>query len=268
MIRHATAEDTAALAALYAECFPDSPGFRRRVFELIYPNCETLVWADEADGSISSMVFLPQLRLSDGRTAGYIYALCTRPQRRGRGLMTQMLDAAHRLCAARGNPLTLLVPASARLFETYARFGYAPLSFLNCFEVSAGNGPALRRAVPADFQRIDRIYRAQSPGQLRLVRPALLYQTLDALYGGNGGGFYVNDSGGYVFIDAEDGITVREAAALDDLPSLLRAVPPLFGLDRVVCRLPAASGTPYVCARNFWPDGVFPSVSLINLLFD
>lgn len=268
MIRPATTGDAPALAALYAECFADNPGFVRRVFELIYPRCETLVWEDEADGTLCSMAILPQFRLSDGRTAGYIYALCTRTQCRGRGLMIRMLDAAHRLCEARGDNFTLLVPASQKLFETYARFGYAPLNFLDSFEISAGEGPVLRRATAIDFQRIDRIYRTQSAGQLRIFRPSILYRTLDALYHESGGGFYVGGNGGYVFIDAEDGITVREAADLSDLPALLRAVPSLFGVERVSCRLPAASGTPYVCARGLGAGDAFRVFPLINLLFD
>lgn len=269
MIRPATADDAPALAALYAECFHDRPAFVEQVFQRIFPHCETLLW-EEASGSPSpsAMTILPQLRLSDGRMSGYIYALCTRPQCRGRGLMTRMLDAAHRLCEARGDQCTLLVPASPALFTTYARFGYAPLNFLNSFEIAAGDGPVLRRAVPSDYQRIDRIYRAQSAGRLRVSRPALLYRTLDMLYGGRGGGFYVSDNGGYVFIDAEEEITVREAGTLEDCSALLRAVPALFGRERVRCRLPSGSGVPYVCARGFYTNPPLPAPALINLLFD
>ena len=50
MIRHATAEDAAALAALYAECFSDSPGFTRRVFEPVsYTHLD--VYKRQIDGS-------------------------------------------------------------------------------------------------------------------------------------------------------------------------------------------------------------------------
>lgn len=265
MVRHADPSEAAAMMALYAQCFPDSDSFRTGVFTHVLPLGDTLI-AQDADGKPAAMVLLPQFRLSDGQTVGYLYALCTRPDCRGQGHMAALLDAAHQVCAARGDIWTMLVPATAALAETYGRFGYAPISYLRESTVLAHAFPTvcpvLRQAVPADYPQIDRLWRTAG-AHACLPRPMTLYHTLDLLYGPAGGGFYLC-GGSYVFVDAEESVTIREAVACDgDLSSLLRAVPNHFGLAQVRCRLPSDSGRPYVYAR-----GATSVPMRLNLLFD
>lgn len=264
-VRRADSSDASAMSALYAQCFPDSAAFRAGVFSHVLPLGDALL-SEDTDGSPAAMVLLPQFSLDSGQTVGYLYALCTRPDCRGQGHMTALLHAAHRVCAERGDVWTMLIPATASLAQTYARFGYAPVGFLREYTVSALSAstvcPPLRRAGEADYPQIDRLWR-MSGSQVRLMRPMSLYRTLDRLYGASGGGFYLC-GGGYVFLDAEEDLTVREAVASDgDLLSLLRAVPNRFGLSQVRCRLPSDNGSPYVCARG----ASFVSGAL-NLLFD
>ncbi len=264
-VRRAEASDVAAMTALYAQCFSDSSAFRAGVFTQVLPLGDALL-SEDAAGKPAAMVLLPQFSLSSGQTVGYLYALCTRPDCRGQGHMTALLHAAHRVCAERGDIWTMLIPATASLAQTYARFGYAPVGFLRECTVSAPPistvCPPLRRAGEADVPQIDRLWR-MSGSQVRLARPMSLYRALDRLYGASGGGFYLC-GGGYVFLDAEGPLTIREAVALDgNVAALLRAVPNHFGLAQVRCRLPSCDGTPYVYARG----ASFVSGSL-NLLFD
>ncbi len=92
-----------------------------------------------------------------------------------------------------------------------------------------------------------------------------MYAALDALYGNSGGGFYLCRCGGYVFLDAENELTVREAVVPNggDLSLLLRAAASHFGRSSIRCRLPADTGIPFVYAR-----GCCPSPTRFNLLFD
>jgi predicted acetyltransferase len=57
---------------------------------------------------------------------GYVCGVCTRPAERGKGLMTRLMQEAMRVMCERRYALTALIPASAWLFDYYARFGYVP----------------------------------------------------------------------------------------------------------------------------------------------
>ncbi len=268
MIRPAGPGDIAAMTALYTRCFGDSSAFTDAVFRHVLPMGDALV-DEDPHGALAAMALVPQLPVSTGETAGYVYALCTRPESRGHGCMKRLLNAVHQFSDARGDAFTLLIPATPLLAGTYTHFQYAPVGYLRESTVLAHAFPTvcptLRRATPADYPCINRLWRTSAGQRPSICRSADMYCTLDALYGNAGGGFYLCRCGGYVFLDAENELTVREAVVPNggDLSLLLRAVASHFGRSSIRCRLPADTGKPFVYAR-----GRCPSPTRFNLLFD
>ena len=268
MIRPAGPGDIAAMTALYTRCFGDSSAFTDAVFQHVLPMGDALL-DEDPHGTLTAMALVPQLPISTGETAGYVYALCTRPEARGNGCMKRLLNAVHQFCDVRGDAFTLLIPASPLLARTYTHFQYRPVGFLRESTVLANAFPTvcpiLRRATAADYPCINRLWRSSAGQRPLICRSAEIYSTLDALYGSAGGGFYLCGCGGYLFLDAENEPTVREAVVPNgsDLSLLLRAAASSFNLDRIRCCLPADTGKPFVYAR-----GRCPSPTRFNLLFD
>ena len=249
MLRISRETDRAGMAALYQRCFDDEPGFAERVFDRVWKPSEALVY--ELDGKIVSMVLLPSFRLSENGRCGYVYALCTAPEYRGRGIMAEVLNGAHALCADRGDRFTLLVPAEGSLFSLYARFSYKPLVFVGeSVYAHAVPAKALERARREDFAEINRLYERAFSGGDHILRDGADYETLSLLYGFGGGGFFVGDCG-YVLADiTPSGAAVREAVPTGGLNELLSGACVALGVSSLELRLPASSGRPYGCVRN------------------
>ena len=182
--------------------------------------------------------------------------------------MTKLLDYAHTHCKRRGDGFTMLVPATENLFPLYARFSYRPGFFMkkSVFRAEKISG-RLKKAGVSDFEFINSLYENHFSAGEHIERDRALFSALDALYGADGGGFYVGESG-YVLIETNSGkITVREACPAGSLSELLSHAAATFETPELFCRLPAQSGEPYGCIRSItgeMPEKLF----LFNLLFD
>lgn len=62
-----------------------------------------------------------------GVRGAYFFALATRPEARGRGLMAGLMAGAERRAAEAGLGFACLIPASRSLFDYYGRLGYETL---------------------------------------------------------------------------------------------------------------------------------------------
>lgn len=86
--------------------------------------------AEEGSKAIGHLQF-PQLALSLGEVtlpAGYVLAVCTHPDHRGKGIMRPLLQEALRREKARGDVASVLLPAEDWLFRYYTSVGgYAPI---------------------------------------------------------------------------------------------------------------------------------------------
>lgn len=86
--------------------------------------------AKEGSKAIGHLQF-PQLSLSLGEEilpAGYVVAVCTHPDHRGNGIMRPLLQEALRREKARGDVVSVLLPAEEWLFRYYTSVGgYAPV---------------------------------------------------------------------------------------------------------------------------------------------
>ena len=86
--------------------------------------------AEEGSKAIGHLQF-PELALSLGEAtlpAGYVLAVCTHPDHRGKGIMRPLLHEALRREKARGDVVSVLLPAEEWLYRYYSSAGgYAPV---------------------------------------------------------------------------------------------------------------------------------------------
>lgn len=86
--------------------------------------------AEEGSKAIGHLQF-PELTLSLGEAtlpAGYVVAVCTHPDHRGKGIMRPLLQEALRRETARGDVVSVLLPAEDWLYRYYTLVGgYAPV---------------------------------------------------------------------------------------------------------------------------------------------
>ncbi|MBR4941178.1 MAG: GNAT family N-acetyltransferase [Clostridia bacterium] len=240
--------DREEIFSLLLACFPeDSRAFLEAVTEKVFTPEESL--GIRVGGKIAVFVLLPRFQLSDGRSFGYVYCLCTDENFRGRGLMRKLLARGEELCLARGDSFTALIPADEKLALTYQRLGYVPISYC---EKKSGLSSAIggRKATSEDIPLLNSLYEAEFGSALHIRRSPQLWQKLMELYGADGGGIFT-DGRTYVFAEKrEKGFCIREKAGET----------PDFSRD---CLLPAKSGIPRVLARGYTGE-----VPLLNLLFD
>lgn len=109
---------------LWQLCFGDSDEFLDRYFERLYRE-EDVLLAEEGSTAIGHLQF-PELSLSLGEEtlpAGYVVAVCTHPDYRGKGIMRPLLQEALRREKARGDVVSVLLPAEDWLYRYYTSVG-------------------------------------------------------------------------------------------------------------------------------------------------
>ena len=114
---------------LWQLSFGDTDEFLDRYFDRLYRE-EDVLLAAEGRKAIGHLQF-PQLTLSLGEEtlpAGYVVAVCTHPDHRGKGIMRPLLHEALRREKARGDVVSVLLPAEDWLYRYYTSVGgYAPV---------------------------------------------------------------------------------------------------------------------------------------------
>ena len=125
-IRRTKGEDSRRLWQL---CFGDSDEFLDRYFSLVYRE-EDVLLAYDGSKAVGHLQF-PKMALSLGEETlplGYVLAVCTHPDHRGKGIMRPLLHEALRREKARGDVASVLLPAEDWLFRYYTSVGgYAPV---------------------------------------------------------------------------------------------------------------------------------------------
>jgi predicted acetyltransferase len=113
------------LAQLWQLCFGDPMEYIHHFFERKFDPSKTLVyWSDHR--IVSVVYMLPASIYLENRhePVQYIYAVCTHPDYRKRGIMEQMMEYACDEAAAAGQRFSTLLPASDPLYDYYGRLSY------------------------------------------------------------------------------------------------------------------------------------------------
>lgn len=125
MITFATDALIPELKRLWSTCFDDSDAYVDLYFRHRYRAENTLVNVSMGV-PVAMLTMLPVIATCPGMEipARYLFAVATRPDRRGKGLATELLDHAHDWMKDQGIGLSMLVPGSPGLFGFYRRHRY------------------------------------------------------------------------------------------------------------------------------------------------
>ncbi|MDR1779194.1 MAG: GNAT family N-acetyltransferase [Tannerella sp.] len=115
------------IANLWKTVFGDTDEFIDLWFSRVYKDEQTLSLSRNGR-IVSALQIIPYEMSSYGSIlpVGYVCGVCTLPEERGKGCMTQLMRQAEDLMRERGLALAMLIPASQQLFDLYRRFGYLP----------------------------------------------------------------------------------------------------------------------------------------------
>ncbi len=124
-VRHPRVDEYEALKRLWLKNFDDAPSVVERFFEnAVTP--ENVVAAFSGDIAVSVLYTVEGTITNNGADYKglYIYAVCTDPDFRGRGLMRKCFDFLFEISKERGVDYFFLVPAEKNLFTMYEKLGF------------------------------------------------------------------------------------------------------------------------------------------------
>ena len=126
-----------SMRALWLRCFPeDSEAFVNH-FYAYYGHPSHHLTIEEGNEVIAMLHHIDTYRYvfyKEPLRTAYIYAACTAPEHRGKGLMGQLIARTLRLLHKKRIPLCVTIPASESLFQYYGRFGFVPAFKRECMK--------------------------------------------------------------------------------------------------------------------------------------
>lgn len=110
---------------LWRTCFDDSEEFIQLFFDRIYKE-ENAITIEKKGKVISALQMIPYTMhwYNIDIPVSYIYAACTTPAERGKGIMQELLLKSIKQMQQQGIWATILIPANPSLFEYYRKQGY------------------------------------------------------------------------------------------------------------------------------------------------
>ena len=111
---------------LWQRVFGDEREFVDLFMTEVYSPDNMLTRVEE--GRVVSMLHIVEMQTSLGRT-GYLYAIATDADYRGRGYSSQLIEEAFRLMRQRRYDVAMLIPATNQLKEFYSKFGFEDRSY-------------------------------------------------------------------------------------------------------------------------------------------
>lgn len=159
MTRFALAQksDLPALSALWQTCFGDDPSQIQAFWRTLWDERRVFA-AYEGSLPVSMLCALPAELVDEAgesAPAAYLYAVCTAPQHRGRGLCSALMSYAESSLRADGCCFVALVPAGERLFRFYEKRGYQTAFFHRSYTVAAAPGKAkITRISPETYHAL------------------------------------------------------------------------------------------------------------------
>ena len=155
-LRQAERKDRRGLTELWKTCFCDDEkiveAFWRRMGDRV------TVFLAEEKRPIAMACALPAEvtdEAGETRTASYLYAVCTDPAFRGRGICRSLLAFAEKELKKAGTSLLLLVPAQKSLFDFYGTLGFCQSLVYGTYRIpSKDNGAKITKISPESYENI------------------------------------------------------------------------------------------------------------------
>ena len=137
-------KDATALTALWQRCFGDSRAEIDAFWRIVKP----AVFLAKEDGRVVSMLcalFSPLIDSGgESQTAAYLYAVCTAPEYRGRGLCKKLFAFAEKELKKQAD-FAALVPSEATLFDFYEKLGFRTAFYHKKYTVAAAGSAKITR---------------------------------------------------------------------------------------------------------------------------
>lgn len=180
--------DLPALTRLWSTSFGDDPKEIQNFWSAAFSHIQVYT-ATEGSTPLAMACVIPTHFVDEegeSHTCGYIYAVCTDPRSRGRGICQELMEHIHKHC---GYAYTALVPAEESLFAFYEKLGYETCFFHREYTVSPKKGGKVSPATAEVYRSIRELqlydnflsydeYLLPCAGQLYRI------ETVDGLYCG------------------------------------------------------------------------------------
>ena len=237
-LRPAAPSDIPDIVEIWSLSFGDDPAFISALLQeaMLLPSALCAA----KDGHVRSVMFAFEDLSLEGTPAAYLYALCTHPEARGRGMGAAVVRALTERCFSRGAETVFLAPASAQLSAWYMQILDTNLCSFFC-NTPVPTLPCDAECIPLDAAE----YFAARQSEICITQQLLdAQQTLHRFFGG--GFFRINVGEAQTLACAaptEDALLVRELLCPDHLrPSVCGALAKYFDRRRVLLRQSSESG--------------------------
>lgn len=147
--------DLPALTALWQTCFGDTAAQIEAFWRALWPQIRVFA-AYDGKAPAAMLCALPAALVDEAGEsfpAVYLYAVCTAPQHRCRGLCAGLMAYAEDCLKKDGVRFSTLVPSGAELFGFYQKLGYKTAFFNRSYFVPAERGHAKITKLSADGYR-------------------------------------------------------------------------------------------------------------------
>ncbi len=230
------------MKSLWASAFKDEEQVIESFFENTQENTNTI--CAFCEGHPVSMLFAVESEIfcrGEHRSAYYVYAVCTHPDHRGKGLMKKTMSFLETVARDRGVSYLYLVPAEESLFALYGALDYQAAFSYDEVAVKAPLTPVEKKfsfGVDYGFYRELRLTENNTPtvvlGEKGFKSFVLQKPTADA--------FSVTVEGkGYAVVELVDGrFTIQELCG--DEKTLLACVFNVTKADSIFLRRPTNNG--------------------------
>ena len=254
-IERAGNADQPALHRLWEAVFGDSPETVQTFFDRFPP--EAAAWVVRADNEIRSMAWLlPGSWLISGETmqaAGYVYAVATAPEARGKGYAGRLMQAIMDF-ADRRSLLLYTRPAEERLFPWYAqRMEAGNVGYMEEIPYTGSEASGMQVS-PVEALEYQALREAQLGAKPHLLLSEALLR-VQKQYLKDAGGDLLRVGDGCCACEIRDGkLYVLELFSADETASM-QALLRHFGREKgVLRRASRTAGKPVVSWRGTAPD--------------